>query len=133
MAYTVDLPTYTDGRGKLTVAERIPGLEFKRAYWIYEATGERGGHRHQKAVQGLLCIKGSCWVTVKRDGEETKYPLDKPARMLVLEPEDWHTMDEFSDDCILIVFASEYYSRADYIYTPFEAAKAAKKYIVDKL
>ncbi len=33
----------------------------------------------------------------------------------MLETADWHTMDEFSDDCVLLVLASEPYDVNDYI------------------
>ena len=44
------------------------------------------------------------------------YTLDSPNQCLILEPEDWHTMDGFSKDSILLVFASEFFDADDYIY-----------------
>ena len=41
--------------------------------------------------------------------------LSKPNQILLLEPEDWHTMD-FSADAVLLVLASEHYDKEDYIH-----------------
>ena len=34
---------------------------------------------------------------------------------LYIGPKLWHTMFEFSKDCIILVFASDYYNESDYI------------------
>ena len=33
----------------------------------------------------------------------------------MLDPKDWHTMDKFDKTTTLLVFASEYYDKDDYI------------------
>jgi hypothetical protein len=38
---------------------------------------------------------------------------------LILNPEDWHTMYDFTKDAILMVFASECFEEADYIFEPY--------------
>ncbi|HNY11348.1 MAG TPA: FdtA/QdtA family cupin domain-containing protein, partial [Candidatus Wallbacteria bacterium] len=50
------------------------------------------------------------------DGSEKKeFELDSPQKCLILKPCDWHTMKGFSKDAVLLVLASEYYDRQDYI------------------
>jgi dTDP-4-dehydrorhamnose 3,5-epimerase-like enzyme len=115
MAYLLKLPTYCDDRGCLTVIEKILSFEIKRVYYIYKATKKRGGHRHKKTWQALICVSGSCEVYVNNGKEEKIYLLDKPDICLILAPEDWHTVDKFSKDCVLLVLASEYYDPEDYI------------------
>jgi hypothetical protein len=39
----------------------------------------------------------------------------------------WHTMENFSSDCILLIFASDYYSEADYIRDYDEFIKLVNK------
>jgi hypothetical protein len=46
--------------------------------------------------------------------------LDSPTKCLLIQPEDWHEMYEFSNDAILMVLASENYSQEDYIYSKYE-------------
>ena len=37
-------------------------FDIKRVYYIYNASGVRGGHRHKKAIQALICVHGECSV-----------------------------------------------------------------------
>ncbi len=116
MAYILKLPTFSDNRGSLTVIEKVVPFEIKRVYYIYNATAKRGGHRHKKTWQALISVVGSCEIYVHNGREETTYLLERPDKCLVLAPEDWHTMDKFTSDCVLLVLASEYFDVDDYIY-----------------
>ena len=120
MAYLIDLTTFTDKRGNLTVVEKVLPFEIKRLFYIYGVDdSERGGHRHKKTYQAAICLKGSC--TIKnQDGEkDEEFYLDKPSKCLILEPKDWHKMIQFTEDCILMVLASEFYDANDYIYEKY--------------
>ena len=115
MAYFIDLPTFSDNRGSLTVIEKIIPFGIKRCYYIYNVSSKRGGHRHHKSIQALIVLNGSCEIYVNNGKEEKTFLLDSPNKCLIIEPQDWHTMDKFSKDSILLVFASEYYDVNDYI------------------
>lgn len=115
MAYLIDLPTFEDNRGNLTVIERILPFEIKRSYFIYNVSQERGGHRHKKTTQAFICLGGSCEIYINNGTKENKILLDRPNKCLIVEAEDWHTMDKFSSGSTLLVLASEYYARDDYI------------------
>lgn len=78
MAYLIELPTITDDRGKLTVIERILPFEIKRVFYVYDVTQKRGGHRHKKTKQALICINGSCEIYVNNEKREEFFVLDKP-------------------------------------------------------
>ena len=48
MAYLIDLKSFTDKRGNLTVIEKSMPFEIKRIFYIYGVDGSsRGGHRHK--------------------------------------------------------------------------------------
>ena len=115
MAYIIDLPTFKDERGWLTVMEKLFPFEIKRFYCIYDVAQKRGGHRHKKTVQALICVGGSCEVYVNDGQKKEIFLLDNPSKCLLLEPEDWHTMDQFTKGSTLLVFASEFYDKDDYI------------------
>jgi len=115
MSYFIQLPTFSDSRGNLTIIEKVLPFEIKRVYYIYKASSKRGGHRHKKTWQALVSVAGSCEIYVHNGKEEKTYLLDSPDKCLVLAPEDWHTMDKFSKDCVLLVLASEYFDPDDYI------------------
>lgn len=115
MAYFIDLPTFEDERGNLTVVEKILPFDIKRFYYIYDVTSKRGGHRHIKTIQALICLNGGCDIYVNNGIKEQVYNLTEPNKVLILDPEDWHTMDNFSQGSTLMVFASEFFDNADYI------------------
>ena len=118
----ITLPKIQNPAGNITALNEnidIP-FEIKRVFYIYGVDdSKRGGHRHHKTIQAAICIKGSCFI-YNNDGEkEEVFELNKPNKCLLLETNDWHTMYDFSEDAILMVFASEYFDAADYIHQPY--------------
>ena len=122
MAHIINLKTFSDSRGSLTVVEdkQLP-FKIKRSFYIHGVKkGEiRGKHRHHKAIQAMICLEGSCKVYNHDGKKEERFTLDNPSKCLVLEPQDWHYMEEFSDHTVLNVLSSEYFSTEDYIYEPY--------------
>ena len=117
MARLIDLKTFTDKRGNLTVIEKTIPFDIKRIFYIYGVDdSRRGGHRHHKTVQAAICIKGSCAIYNDNGTTQEDFVLDKPEKCLVLEPSDWHEMYDFTEDAILMVLASEHYDESDYIF-----------------
>lgn len=116
MAYIINLKKYGDDRGALTAVEdsMLP-FKIKRVYNITNPQGVRGGHRHKKAVQAMICLHGSCIVYNNNGEKEEEFLLDSVDKCLILEPRDWHLMKDFKDECVLQVLASEYYDVDDYI------------------
>ena len=111
----IDLKTFTDKRGNLTVIEKLP-FEIKRVFYIYGVDESvRGGHRHKKTRQAVICLQGNCLIGKIND---RYYNLDSPAKCLIIEPEEWHFMVNFSKDAILMVLASTEFDENDYIYPP---------------
>ena len=120
MAHVVDLKTFTDNRGNLTVIERVLPFDIKRIFYIYGVDESvRGGHRHHTTRQAAVCIHGSCKVYNNNGHIEETFCLENPSICLILEPEDWHEMFDFSRDAILMVFASEFFNEKDYIFEKY--------------
>ncbi len=120
MAHKIDLKTYTDHRGHLTVLEKVIPFDVKRIFYIYGVDDSiRGGHRHHSNIQAAVCLKGSCSIYNQDGHSEQIFDLNSPEQCLILEPTDWHQMFDFSEDAILMVLASEYFDAADYIYEPY--------------
>jgi hypothetical protein len=121
MAKIIDLKTFTDKRGNLTVIEKVIPFDIKRVFYIYGVDDSvRGKHRHHKTIQAAISIKGSCRIYTDNNIIQEEFILDKPSKCLILYPEDWHLMDQFTEDCILMVFASEYYNQEDYIFETYK-------------
>ena len=124
MSKIIKLKTYTDDRGDLTVLDKIEKLlpfKVRRVFYIYNVDdSQRGGHRHHKTIQAAICIKGSCSVSCNDGKNKKTYLLNSPDICLLLETKDWHTMENFSKDAVLLVLASEIFDKQDYIFGPYE-------------
>ncbi|MCX6239065.1 MAG: FdtA/QdtA family cupin domain-containing protein [Bacteroidia bacterium] len=120
MAQLINLKTFTDVRGNLTVIEKVIPFDINRIFYIYGVDDSvRGGHRHYKTIQAAICIQGSCRIFCNNGKSVSEYVLDNAHKCLILYPEDWHTMSHFSRDAILMVLASEYFDQKDYIYESY--------------
>lgn len=123
MAHLLNLKTFTDKRGNLTVIEKVIPFSIKRVFYIYGVdNSSRGFHRHKKTIQAAIVVQGKCRITSQSGANlpVEVYLMDFPSKCLILNPEDFHWMDNFSKDCILMVFASEFFDVEDYIYEPYE-------------
>lgn len=122
MAHLINIKTFADERGSLTVVEdkQLP-FQIKRSFYIHDVkSGEqRGKHRHKKAIQAMICLSGSCKVYNHDGQKEEWFLLDSPSKCLILEPRDWHYMQDFKDRAVLNVLSSEYFDPEDYIYQPY--------------
>ena len=108
-----------DERGHLVVFEELKDIPFriKRVYYMYDTKEGvvRGKHAHKNLEQILVCIHGSCKILLD-DGEEKKVVLlEHPHEGLYIANNIWREMFDFSDDAVLLVFASEFYDESDYI------------------
>ncbi len=120
MASLLCLKTFTDKRGNLTVIEKVIPFDIKRIFYIYGVDDSvRGGHRHKKTIQAAICLKGSCRIFNDNNIIQEEFLLDSPDKCLLLMPEDWHKMYDFTPDAILMVLASEYFDENDYIFEPY--------------
>jgi|TARA_B110000211_G_C13852273_1_gene452735 dTDP-4-dehydrorhamnose 3,5-epimerase-like enzyme len=117
MSNLVELRTFSDNRGDLTVIERQIPFNVKRVFYVYNVdNSKRGFHKHKKTRQFAICLNGSCDIVFKLNKEVISYKLDSPTKGLLIEPEDFHWMENFSNGAVLLVLASEFYDKNDYIY-----------------
>lgn len=115
----IPLKIHGDDRGSLIALENGCNLPFdvKRVYYIYgtEAGVPCGFHAHKKLKQLLIAVSGSVEIHCEMHGQKTVYLLDTPDKALLVEGMVWHTMENFSSDCVLLVLADDYYDEDDYI------------------
>lgn len=108
-----------DERGNLVSfegAKNIP-FEIKRVYCIY-ATKEnvvRGLHAHKTLKQVAIALKGSCKFILDDGLKREEILLDSPTHGLLIDSCLWREMHDFSNDCVLMVLASDIYDEDDYI------------------
>lgn len=108
-----------DERGSLVSLEELKNIPFiiKRIYYLYDLQNElsRGFHAHKALQQVLICVRGACTVLLDNGEERQSLNLDQPYIGLFIDKMIWREMHVFSDNCILMVIASDYYDESDYI------------------
>jgi len=119
-----------DHRGNLVVIEGKDDVPFdiKRVFYIYDTQKDvpRGGHSHYKTKQYLIAVNGSCKVTLDNGKKKQIFDLDEPNKGLFQDVLIWGAMHDFSDDCVLVILASENYNESDYIRDYQKFIKEAK-------
>jgi RimJ/RimL family protein N-acetyltransferase len=115
----IEIPDLGDHRGSLVVFESNKNIPFdlKRLYYIFDVKSDapRGFHAHKKLKQIAFCIKGKCKMLMDNGLEKQEVWIDQSNKGLLIPPMVWHEMHDFSDDCIMLVVASDYYDESDYI------------------
>jgi dTDP-4-dehydrorhamnose 3,5-epimerase-like enzyme len=126
----IDFQILGDGRGSLVSIEqgKVIPFDIKRVYYIYR-TGEgvsRGFHAHHTLKQVAICVAGSCRMVLDNGAAREEVILDCPTKGILIEGMTWREMHEFSDNCVLLVLASEHYDESDYIRNYDEFVAVAK-------
>ncbi|MBN1981635.1 MAG: FdtA/QdtA family cupin domain-containing protein [Chitinivibrionales bacterium] len=118
----IQIESIRDGYdGIICVAQQLIEIPFdiKRVYFIYNLIKHeqvcRGKHAHKTLQQVLFCIHGSCTVSLDDGANQQDIELIAPNTGIYLGTRLWHTMFNFTNNCILLVFASDFYSELDYI------------------
>ena len=114
----IEFPILGDHRGSLVALETKKNIPFdiKRIYYIFGAdkTTSRGFHAHKELQQIAICVSGKCRMILDNGKIKEEVWLDSPNKAVSIG-NLWHEMHDFSDDCVLLVLASEHYDESDYI------------------
>lgn len=115
----IPLQIHGDERGSLIALEETKNIPFniKRIYYMFNTQQgiRRGFHAHKELIQVAIPVKGSCKFLLDNGFETTNLTLANPSVGLLIAPMVWHEMYDYSDDCILMVIASDKYDESDYI------------------
>ncbi|HDS3500662.1 MULTISPECIES: FdtA/QdtA family cupin domain-containing protein [Enterobacter] len=126
----IPLQVHGDDRGALVSLERDKNIDFeiRRVYYIFDTKKGvvRGYHAHKNLKQLVVPVRGSCRFTLDDGYERVSVLLDNPAQGLLVNSLIWREMSDFSDDCVLMVLASNEYDESDYI-RDYDAFKLAAK------
>jgi len=108
-----------DIRGSLSAGEFERSIPFssERYFLVYDVpTAEtRGEHAHRICHQFLVAVKGSVHVVADDGVNREEFVLDRPNKGIHLPPMTWGIQYRYSQDAVLMVFASHYYDADDYI------------------
>ena len=115
----IDFQSLGDERGSLVAIEGIKDVPFdiKRVYYIFGTQKgiSRGFHAHKELKQVAVCVTGRCQMLLDDGVKKEGVWLDSCAKGILIDAMVWHEMHEFSDDCVLLVFASAHYDEDDYL------------------
>jgi len=117
--------------GSLIAIENGHEIDFdiKRVYYIYGTPNDvtRGKHAHRRLQQVLICVSGSCRILLDNGTERETVLLNQPNHGIYLREFIWREMTDFSNDCVLLVLASELYDPDEYIRDYEQFRKEAEK------
>lgn len=118
MARLINLKTFTDTRGSLTVIERVIPFEIKRIFYVNGPDQFKNGRKRMK--QAVICLKGNCLIANHTGTEDQHFVLNSADQCLLLAPEDRYDMLEIADDSILMVLASEPFEVPERVREPYQ-------------
>ena len=114
-AFTV----HEDLRGSLCAGGFLDHVPFvpARFFTVYKVPGKdvRGENAHLACQQFLVGVAGSLSVLVDDGAAREEVVLDSPSAGLYIPPMVWSVQYRFSEDAVLLVFASHAYDAADYV------------------
>lgn len=116
---SIPLQVHGDERGSLVALEQNKNIPFqiKRVYYMFDTLigVRRGYHAHKTLKQIAIAVRGSCKILFDDGREKEVVILDNPAIGVTIDPMIWHEMYDYSEDCILMVLADDFYDESDYI------------------
>lgn len=123
--------THQDERGSLIALESNKNIPFdiKRVYYIFKNGSDvtRGQHAHKKLKQVYIVVSGSCKVSLDDGNKKEIITLDNPDIGMVFDRIIWRELFDFSQDCVLMVLADDFYDEEDCIRNYEEFLKYKKK------
>jgi dTDP-4-dehydrorhamnose 3,5-epimerase-like enzyme len=115
----IQLQKHGDSRGMLIALEQEKNVPFeiRRVYYLFATKGDvhRGQHAHRHLNQLAVCVRGSVTFLLDDGSGPVEVVLDDPSQGLLLGQMVWRELFDFSDDCVLMVLANQFYDPADYI------------------
>lgn len=114
----IDIPTFTDERGAISVMDKELPFEVKRVFWLHHiAEGkDRGAHALLDSEEVMVAVHGSFVVDLDDTVNKTSILLDNPNKGLMICPGIWFRTHTYQDDGVSLILASEEYSRNKYTY-----------------
>lgn len=124
----VDVPTFTDERGAISVMDKEMPFQVKRVFWLHHiAEGkDRGGHALLDSTELMVAVHGSFVVDLDDKVNKISFLLDSPEKGLIIRPGIWFRTHSYSNDGVTLVIAEEEYSRDKYTYDYEEFKKLRK-------
>ena len=114
----VDVPTFTDERGAISVMDKELPFGVKRIFWLHHIVEgkDRGAHALLDSTEIIVAVHGSFVVDLDDAVNKTSVLLDSPDKGLIIRPGVWFRTHSYKEDGVTLVIAEEEYTRDKYTY-----------------
>lgn len=114
----IDVPTFTDERGVISVMDKELPFCVKRIFWLHHIVEgkDRGAHALLDSTEIIVAVHGSFVVDLDDTITKTSIVLDDPSKGLVIKPGIWFRTHSYKDDGVSLILASDEYARDKYTY-----------------
>jgi len=116
MSKIIRIKNIADNRGCLTVFQKNIPFKIKRVFVLSNLKKDRGGHKHKKTTLAISVFNGSCQIDIFFKKNKRKFILNNPNKCLIILKNEWHLLRKISKYATIVVFASQFYNKNDYIY-----------------
>ena len=113
----MDVPTFTDERGAISVMDKELPFQVKRVFWLHHILEgkDRGAHALLDSSEIMVAVHGSFIVDLDDTINKTSVILNNPSRGLVIKPGIWFRTHSYKENGVSLILAEEDYSQDMYI------------------
>ena len=124
----VDIPTFTDERGAISVMDKELPFDVKRVFWLHHIKEgkDRGAHALLDSSEIMIAVHGSFVVDLDDTETKTSIVLDNPSKGLMIRPGIWFRTHSYKNGGVSLILAAEEYTRDKYTYDYEEYKKLRK-------
>ena len=114
----VDVPTFTDERGAISVMDKELPFQVKRVFWLHHIVEgkDRGAHALLDSNEIMVAVHGSFVVDLDDTVNKVSILLDDPSKGLIIRPGIWFRTHSYKKEGISLILAEEEYARDRYTY-----------------
>lgn len=114
----INIPTFSDERGTISVMDKELPFSVKRIFWLYKIFEgkERGAHALLNGFEVMVAVHGSLIVELDDAIGKKNIILNDPSIGIIVRPGIWFRTHSYSKQAVLLVISSEEYSRERYTY-----------------
>lgn len=125
---SIDVPTFTDERGAISVLDKELPFQVKRVFWLHhiQEGKDRGAHALLDSSEVMVAVHGSFIVDLDDTVNKTSVLLDDPSKGLVIKPGVWFRTHSYKENGVSLILAEEEYARDKYTYD-YEEYKRLRK------
>lgn len=114
----INIPTFTDERGAISVMDKELPFQVRRVFWLHHIAGgkDRGEHALLDSTEIIVAVHGAFVVDLDDTINKTSLLLDSPDKGLVIRPGVWFRTHSYKNDGVSLILAEEEYARDKYTY-----------------